>query len=385
MVDQIDHVLVRQATLYFQYSPVNLQVNPGRACGVSLILTRIEYNSKKLVKMYVKDYLPHGYNVVWTFWVSPSFVPPDLAQLGQDFGPRPDSKFKYTQFTMNVSGPQPYQPYSRARRIEYNAFLHSSLRQNPHLFLPTPQDVCNPARLVYQPDPSTLHPVGKVKDRDYWLTIFIHNLPKAWLRRLETPLVPSSTGLRCFQLYPLQRHQAILSKWNMDHPGECYPCEVRWNLNNLRGDVEDDCHPPYYLLTLIAAAINGSPDARATSKEIRLTIMLRYNHFITRSTLSGCFRKLRGAVARLIADTAHNLPPPPLPIEPSVHLNHPKELDPRRTIKTGPSSHSGPQERPRRLDVDQIKAGQRHIPQEEMDRLMRQEGRNLVQDWEANR
>ncbi|GJJ09123.1 hypothetical protein Clacol_003345 [Clathrus columnatus] len=286
MVDQIDHVLVRQA----QNPPINFQVNPGRAWELSLILTRIEC-TLNLDRPTAGVYVPCQTFRRFLFWCQQG------VQLDRQAGTKiykcsiASSKFKSTQFTMNVSRAQPYQPYSRARRIEYNAFLHSSLRQNPHLFLPTPQDVCNPARLVYQPDPSTLHSVGKVKDRDYWLTIFIHNLPKAWLRRLETPLVPSSTGLRCFQLYPLQRHQAILSKWNMDHPGECYPCEVRWNLNNLRGNVEDDCHPPYYLLTLIAAAINGSPDARATSKEIRLTIMLRYNHFITRSTLSSYPRR----------------------------------------------------------------------------------------------
>ncbi|GJJ09114.1 hypothetical protein Clacol_003336 [Clathrus columnatus] len=272
---------------------------------------------------------------------------------------------------------QAYQPYNRASRIEHNNFVHSFVRQNPHFFLPTSQDIYNPARQVYIPDTSSLHPVGKVTDLEYWLNPAIHSLPKAWLKYLETPLVPSN-GFRCFELYPLDHHGRILYDWNVNHPGEYYPCEIRWNLGNLRGNVDDDCLPPYYLLTLIAAAIHGSPEAKATNKEIRLAIMLRYNYFITQSTLQeevhlilnhytlyfqsyprlptesddGCLWGLTDDVARTIADTARNLPPPPPPIEPTVRLSYPKELDPGRTIVTGSSSkYSEPaQVRPKRLD-----------------------------------
>ncbi|GJJ09122.1 hypothetical protein Clacol_003344 [Clathrus columnatus] len=49
--------------------------------------------------------------------------------------------------------------------------------------------------------------------------------------------------------------------------GKQHPPEKRWNLNSLSGGVEDNCHPPYCLLTLIAAALNGSPGGELTSRE----------------------------------------------------------------------------------------------------------------------
>ncbi|GJJ09121.1 hypothetical protein Clacol_003343 [Clathrus columnatus] len=61
------------------------------------------------------------------------------------------------------------------------------------------------------------------------------------------------------------------------------PWERRWNLNSLSGGVEDNCHPPYHVGTLIAAALNGAPQGKLTSKEVRLAIMIRYNFFLTQS------------------------------------------------------------------------------------------------------
>ncbi|GJJ09138.1 hypothetical protein Clacol_003360 [Clathrus columnatus] len=60
------------------------------------------------------------------------------------------------------------------------------------------------------------------------------------------------------------------------------PWERRWNLNSLSGGVEDNCHPPYTIGTLVAAALNGAPQGILTSKEVRLAIIIRYNFFLTR-------------------------------------------------------------------------------------------------------
>ncbi|GJJ09111.1 hypothetical protein Clacol_003333 [Clathrus columnatus] len=137
---------------------------------------------------------------------------------------------------------------------------------------------------INRPFPAPFVPrcLPRVANREYLLNPDVQGLPPRWLKHLWKSFSPTpASQLHPQAYYPLDHHTKIIRDWFMYNPGRYHPSERRWNLNSLTGNVEDNCHPPYHILTLIAAALNGAPGGQLTSQEVRLALMMRYNFFLT--------------------------------------------------------------------------------------------------------
>ncbi|GJJ09140.1 hypothetical protein Clacol_003362 [Clathrus columnatus] len=137
-------------------------------------------------------------------------------------------------------------------------------------------------KLAEVPSPFDNRSIPRVVDREHLLHPEVQRLPIKWLELVRSSFsLPPISLLHPTSYYPLQHHKQMIRDWYSRHPAQQHPCEMRWNLNSLSGGVEDNCHPPYRLFTLIAAALNGAPGGKLTSMEVRLTLMIRFNFFLT--------------------------------------------------------------------------------------------------------
>ncbi|GJJ09120.1 hypothetical protein Clacol_003342 [Clathrus columnatus] len=124
--------------------------------------------------------------------------------------------------------------------------------------------------------------VPRLVNRERFLHPQIHGFPTSWLELLKSTFAPTHVEqLHWTFYYPLEHQRKVTYDWFLSHPGQTHPAVQRWNLNSLAGGVEDNCHPPYPIITLIAAALSGAPEGKLTSKEVRFALTIRYNFFLT--------------------------------------------------------------------------------------------------------